>query len=221
VILAIDTSTDVATVALQAEGELLAELSWSARGNHSLRLMNAIQAVLSTQGTDPGDLTAVVTAIGPGSFSGIRVGVAAAKGLAMSRGIPLAGIPTLDAIGLQASGLSSVVWAVIPAGRRQVYAARYTGRGPAWKRVSEYLLTGADDIATALAEGDMIAGAATSEVEAPPRMVCPSLWNVPRGGFLAELGRRYFEAGGEDRVYTLEPLYLRPSAAEEKRAHQE
>jgi tRNA threonylcarbamoyladenosine biosynthesis protein TsaB len=222
VILAIDTSSDIAGVAVAAGHEVLGEIVWTGRASHSSLLTASIERLLAATRVSLADLEAVVVAAGPGSFSGLRVGISAAKGLALALEVPLAGIGTLDVIGWQVSPLSPSVLAVLPAGRGQVYAARYAGQDVAWSRIGEPEILAVEDAASVV-EGAMLAGEAASVVAEAARAaerprVAPDPWNLRRPGFLAELGRLYLHSGGPDQRDRLEPLYLRRSAAEEKRA---
>lgn len=218
-ILAIDTSTDEAGVALARDEEITAEFSWRAAGNHSRHLPIAIRDVLDLSAAAIRDVEAVVVAVGPGSFSGIRVGVSAAKGIAMSLGAPLVGLSTLDAIAFQAPGSKGVILAVIPAGREQVFAARYEGERR--QRVGEYRIVRPLELAGDIESGAFLAGPGAAFVSAQvgaQGRVATGSETLRRPGYLAELGRRHLVAGAEDQLHTIEPLYLRRSAAEEKRA---
>lgn len=167
---------------------------------------------------------AVVVAIGPGSFSGIRVGLAEGKGIAMGLGVPLVGISTLDVFAFQAARCGGDVWAVLPAGREQVYTAHYSGEPERWQRIEPYRLLPAEEFTSAVADGALITGenieplaAALLRAGVTIRLPQPPE-RLRRAAYLAELGRRYLDAGGEDQLNYLEPLYLRLSSAEEKRA---
>lgn len=238
-ILAIDTSTEQASIAL-LEGETVrSEWSWTARRNHSRQLTPAIETVLDMEEVHLAQLTAIVVASGPGSFSGVRVGISHGKGLAMALAIPLVGISTLDAIAFQASISGGHVWAAIPAGRGQLYLAHYAGNPDSWTRLSEYLLVSTEEAASLLSSSHSLAGPgaellsrtspqareadatskASEDLRAQGTKLTAPLWlALRRAGFLAELGRRYLASGGNDQLDSLEPLYLRQSAAEEKRA---
>lgn len=223
-ILALDTSDGQASVALCRDGLVIAEWSWDTAGSHSRHLHLAVRQMLALVSVSVRDIMALVVARGPGSFSGLRVGVSFAKGLAMALDVPLAGISTLDAIAFQASVGSDSVWATMPAGRTQVYAARFEGQGSMWRRSSEYLIVSEEEMVVLSADGGLLAGPAGRAIAAraallgEPRDVAPLALHLRRAAFLAELGKQYFDRGGLDEGSTLEPLYLRRSAAEEKRA---
>src|SRR5688572_18486426 len=96
-LLALDTSTGLASVALY-DGTVRAEATWQAGRNHSAEVLPEVDRLLRRQGLGPRDLRAVAVAIGPGSYTGVRVGVALAKGFAASLRIPVVGVCTLDVL---------------------------------------------------------------------------------------------------------------------------
>ena len=111
-ILAFDTATDVATSALVDDGEVLGE-----RESRAQTLLADVDALVRQAGAHPSDLTALAVGIGPGSFTGIRIGLAAARGLALALDVPAAGVSTLDALAAGAPGAVPV----IDAKRREVF----------------------------------------------------------------------------------------------------
>jgi tRNA threonylcarbamoyladenosine biosynthesis protein TsaB len=223
VILALDTSTQQSSVALLDEKVVRSEWSWQSGGSASGQLHRVIAESMDLTAVSMDSLRGVVVARGPGSFSGVRVAISVAKGLAMGLGIPLVGISTLDVIGLQASAISDDVWAVLPAGRGQVYAAHFVGRGLGWRRDGDYRLLSAEELIPEL-PGAEVAGDGVELLfqnqrdHSSLRPVAFGPRALRRAAFLAELGRIYLQSGGRDQLDDLEPLYLRPSAAEEKRA---
>ena len=93
--LAIDTSTDTASLALVQDSEILAELSWRCGQNHTTTLLPYLTSLLSQTGLKLGSVTGIIVARGPGSYNGLRVGISTAKGLALSLGISIVGVSTL------------------------------------------------------------------------------------------------------------------------------
>lgn len=129
-VLAIDTATAVCSVALAQAGKLLADMSTNLPRTHSQRLLPMIDAVLAEAGVVPRDLELLAVARGPGSFTGIRLGIATVKGLGLALGLPVAGISTL--LGLANNFNSGLVCPALNARLGQVYAALYrTGAGHA------------------------------------------------------------------------------------------
>lgn len=222
-ILAIDTSTDQAGLALMQDGAVRAEWTWTAAGNHSRHVHALLRSLFETEDTRVQALGGIVVATGPGSFSGLRVGVSMAKGLALSCGIPLWGVGTLDAIAFPGSFLADDILATMPAGREQLYVAKFGGGELAFERRSEYVIMLPGEAAELVGQDTVLcgpgSGAVAVELERRGRSARrePSLWSLRRPGFLAELGSRKMAEGATDEMHTLEPLYIRRSAAEEKR----
>jgi tRNA threonylcarbamoyladenosine biosynthesis protein TsaB len=134
-ILALDTSTRSLTIALLKDGQLEGEVHSIAERNHSLYLIPSIQTMLREKGLKPSDIDAVAVGIGPGSYTGVRIGVTVAKTIAWTVGVPVVGVSSLQALALGGMRLgagkqegSEVQWFVplIDARRKQAYAAVYT-----------------------------------------------------------------------------------------------
>lgn len=217
--LAIDTSTASASLALCRDDLVLAEVTWRAGREHSRSLTQQIRNILHLSAVSPREIDEVAVALGPGSFSGIRVGLAEAKGLSLALGLPLVGIPTLDVIAWQAAPLAARVLAVLPAGREQMYASEYAGLGADQRRVGEYRIVSLDE-AACWGAGRLVAGEGWDALQnrvGTPLHTLPGGHQLRRAVFLAELGRRRLHTDRAEELHMIEPLYLRRSAAEEKR----
>lgn len=223
-ILAIDTSTEEASVALMRDAELVYECTWLAQRNHSRHLTPAIRHLFALSEQSIRALSGVVVAIGPGSFSGLRVGISEAKGIAMARGVPLAGVNTLELIAFQAAEKVDDLWVVMSAGRGEYAAACFRSDGKGATPVTERFLFSGSESSTRIPEGALLGGPAALALAAELSQnnvsvrVRPAIFDKRRAGFLAELGRQYFSSGGENQLFQLEPVYLRRSAAEERRS---
>ena len=123
-LLAVDTSTTLAGIALY-DGQVLAEVAWRAGRDHGRQLLPVIQDTLARLGRTPADLTAIAAARGPGSFTGLRVGLSVARGLAFALGLPLYGIGSLDVLATGLAGYPGPIRAVLEAGRGRVASARF------------------------------------------------------------------------------------------------
>ncbi len=216
-LLAIDTSTRQASIALYdpARG-LLAEQNWFSANRHTEELMPGIDGTLPARRRDARDLAAVAVAIGPGSFTGLRVGVAAAKGLALAQGLRLAGVPTLDITAYPHETQPVPLIAVAQAGRGRVYWAPYA-HGPAgWGAQEPYALATVIEVANTVVRPMAFAGELTeADRETLARFagkqrvtfLSPAL-GLRRAGVLAELALNRLARGDGDDPATLSPIYL-------------
>ena len=124
-LLALDTSTHRASLALCQNGELLAEYTWDVGASHSVELLRRLEWLIKERGLTLSQVSAVATAVGPGSFTGVRVAVTVAKSLAFGLNVPLLGISTLDIIAYSQAAAALPVCALMDAGRGEFYAAIY------------------------------------------------------------------------------------------------
>ncbi|MEM7335985.1 MAG: tRNA (adenosine(37)-N6)-threonylcarbamoyltransferase complex dimerization subunit type 1 TsaB, partial [Chloroflexota bacterium] len=124
-ILAIDTATRWLGVAIHDGTAVLAESGWRCLNNHTTELADAIQALMARAKMEPNDLTGIAVAIGPGSYTGLRVGLAMAKGFALVHQIPLLAVSTLDVVAIQVPPTEGRLIAIAEAGRTRVCMAEY------------------------------------------------------------------------------------------------
>lgn len=149
-LLAIDTATRTASVALYDETGIIGEATWRARENHTTSLMPQLLRLMAMSGTRIEKVEVVAVAIGPGSFTGLRIGLSMAKGLALARGLPVVGVPTLDGLAQAFAQQSLPVWAVLEAGRGKFAAGRYGVRRGHVKRLGEYTVGDAEFLANSI-----------------------------------------------------------------------
>ena len=124
-ILGIDTATRWLGLALHSGTAVIAETGWKCQNNHTIELTPAINEMLKRADLTPSDLDAVAVAIGPGSYTGLRVGLAVAKGIALANQIPLIGVSTLDIVASSFGPLPGKLVVVAEAGRTRIVAAAY------------------------------------------------------------------------------------------------
>lgn len=233
-ILGIETSTPLGSLALLDEEGFLGEVVFRGPRTMAQRLIPTLEHLLATVDRTVEEVEAIAVSRGPGSFTSVRVGLATAKGLALGLGCPLIGIPTLEALAYPAAwrSVSSVepaagfVCSIIPAPKRNVYAAVYAVQPSEWTEVIAADLFSIDGLAARLASlsapvgicGE-VAPALRAVLEAtvgPLLRWAPRLLSWPRASAVAELGQRRWQAGDVDDASTLTPLYLRPSEPEER-----
>lgn len=214
--LAIDTATDTAGLALVGEGHILAEYSWRCGRNHTITLLPHLVNLLAETGQDIKQLSSVTVALGPGSYNGLRVGISAAKGLAWSLQIPLAGISTLEAIAFQHAASGIPICPILRAGRGEVAAARYQTQDGEWRQLAGEHLTTPEALAAGIMARTLFCGDISPEVHDHLQGILGerAAFTLPatemrRAGYLAELGRQRIAAGSIDDPSGLSPIYLR------------
>ncbi len=131
-LLAIDTATQFMSLALYDGHSLVAEQTWRTVNNHSVQLAPTIDAILARSDATPSDIKALAVCTGPGTYSGLRVGVSLAKGLASVRRLPLVGLSALDVLAAGQSHYSDTLIVVVQAGRGRVAVGRYQWRKGRW-----------------------------------------------------------------------------------------
>jgi tRNA threonylcarbamoyladenosine biosynthesis protein TsaB len=218
-LLAIDSSTSRGSVAIGNAAGVLSEIYLTVRATHSSALLPAIDRALRSSSLSPGDLGGVVVGAGPGSFTGIRIAAAMAKGIVRALGIPMYAYSSLLAAAAQASAASGMVCAVFDARGRDVYAAAYDFRSDVEVLIPPTACT-IDDVVERLRDLDALLfvgdGAIRhrSELEAAGGRVAPPHFGHPGGGALIWLAVAEPMWGLVDDPAAWEPSYLRASGAE-------
>jgi len=214
-LIAIDTATRWAGLALHDGKVVRAESCWQSHNNHSVELMPALDRMLDQQGVGPQNLAAVAVAKGPGSFTGLRIGMSVAKGLAQAQEIPILGVPTLDILTVPHSEQRRPVWAVIQAGRGRLCAAFYRRRRGRWKQDGDLYLTTIEELATLISGRCLVCGELSQteqdnliELSEADLVFASSAMTMRRPACLAELGWERMQKGEVDDLATLSPVYL-------------
>ncbi|MDA8123202.1 MAG: tRNA (adenosine(37)-N6)-threonylcarbamoyltransferase complex dimerization subunit type 1 TsaB [Deltaproteobacteria bacterium] len=221
-ILAIETATPHGSVALVSEGKVLSEISLPCGRQASATVLSAVSDLLRETGRGPGDITRVAVSAGPGSFTGLRVGMAAAKGFCFGWGVPIVPVPTLHALAMRFPVEGVSICPVLDARKQELYAALFRREGGEWKRLSPDAAISPEALPGTLPEGrvffcgdgaipfgplfrDRLGDRATF---APEGEGLPSASTV--GLFAARLARQ----GAAADIRSLVPAYLRRSEAE-------
>ncbi len=165
-VLALDSSTTTVGVAILSDGEPVAERAQKVARPSSEGLLRLADDALSAVGLTLADLHLIAVATGPGSFNGIRGGIATAEGLALALGIPAIGVPTLDALAYPHAGRAPLLRAVLPAGRGEVYTASYEGTWADVHVVGDYGVASPAAALEGLPPGSLLCGRIPVDVAA-------------------------------------------------------
>ena len=216
-VLAVDTSTMAGGVALLEDARVVGESLLDVRTTHSERLMLAIDRVLTDAGWEARHLDGLAVAVGPGSFTGLRIGVAAVKGLALALQCPIAAVPTLDAMAAAFPWAMHAVCPVLHARKHEVYASLYRWDGSTMRQEWECLALSPEALAARLTEPVIGVGDGAALVPSPWVTLARPMRRGASAAALGWLGEERLRRGDTVAPTALVPAYLRPSEAELKR----
>jgi tRNA threonylcarbamoyladenosine biosynthesis protein TsaB len=214
-LLAIDTATQYAGLALydQEQSSIIAEETWLSGRKHTTELTPRIERMLATSNITVAQLMALAVTLGPGSFTGLRIGLAVVKGLALPHKLPVIGVPTLDIEARPFIGSKMPVWAIAQAGRGRVLTACYAQRKEGWKTIVEPYITNINDLAEKITRAVLVTGEidgpSLKQLQQHPKVqVVSAAARVRRAAYLAEIAMERLEAGEQDDPDALVPIYL-------------
>lgn len=214
-LLAIDTTTRSSGIALYDAGGLRMEQMWETGNNHTAELIPYISRACEGYGLAPHDIKAVAVALGPGSFTGVRVGLSVAKGMALALQIPLLGVSSLDATAYAHRRDSLAVCALVAAGRSRWCVGFYETLDGGWCRRGDAMLVDAQQMANLLGQPTLVCGELTAELRSTlsslaggKAILASPASSARRAGFLAELAWQRLELGERDDPASLAPIYL-------------
>ena len=216
-VLAVETSSLAGGVALLDDERLVAEYLLDVSVTHSERLMAAIDRVLTDARWSARELGGLAVAVGPGSFTGLRIAMSTVKGLGLALRLPIAAVPTLDAMAAALPWAALPVCPVLDARKGEVYASLYRWRGDAMRREWEYLALSPGALAERLTEPVIVAGDGAPVIRSPHARLLPPPRRLPSPACVGLLGLERLRRGETVVAAALAPLYLRPSEAELKR----
>jgi tRNA threonylcarbamoyladenosine biosynthesis protein TsaB len=212
-LLAVDTSTMQTGLALHDGSQVLAEMIWQSHQHHTVELAPALAELLKRAEVRVSDIEALGVAIGPGSFTSLRVGLSFVKGLALARKLPVIGIPSLDILAAAQPFAKIPLAAILQAGRTRIALGWYKVVENRWKAEGEIKITTVDALADSIDAPTLVAGELTSEErqrltrKKAVRLVPPSMC-VRRPAILAELAWTRWRSGKVDEAASLAPIYL-------------
>jgi len=230
-ILALDSSGLVASVAVTENDNLLAEYTVNYKKTHSQTLLPMLDEISRMIELDLESIDAIAVAAGPGSFTGLRIGSATAKGLGLALSKPLIGVPTVEALAYNLYDVPGLICPIMDARRRQVYTGLYSFEQHQMKTVKEQTAMGIEELTEELNQknqpviflGDGVAvyRDTIKEKLTVPFDFAPVHLNKQRAGAVAALGARYYAEGKTETAREHQPEYLRVSQAERERAERE
>ena len=222
-ILAIDTASRSCSVAVMDGDLVLAEINDASGETHSRHLMAMVAQAVAMSVKHIGAIDGYAVTRGPGSFTGLRIGISAAKGLAEAAGRPLVGVSSLEALAWPVAQTDAIILPMLDARRKEVYAARYIHRDGALKPLGTERALPPEDAVAGLAEPCFLVGDGALAYEgrlraalgAHMQLALPSQHNI-RASTVAFLARERLTGALDERM-TLTPHYLRPSYADQGR----
>jgi len=213
-LLAIDTSTAQIGLALYDGATVPGELVWQSRAHHTEQLAPALAGLLDRVGVTMDSVKALGVAIGPGSFTSLRVGLAFVKGLTLARHLPLIGIPTLDIIAASVPLSDRKLAAVLQAGRGRLAVGWYKPTGSGWQAYGPATTMTAEELEKIIRKPVIVCGELTAEDRQclarkfKNVMLASPAQCVRRPGVLAEIAWNRWQAGKTDAAASLAPIYL-------------
>ena len=225
-ILGVETTSKVSSIAILENEELMGEYILNIKGKHSEKLFSGLDKILTDLKIEIRELNSIAVSIGPGSFTGIRVGISAVRGLAQGLGVPVVGVSSLDVLALSAFPTGFFVCPIIDALRCEVYTALY--KADIEGKVTDYQLIKIEDLLknlnqfskkyqaliVFLGDGALLHKEAIKSV-LDKRAIFASFRNVfPSASNVAWLGKRELERGKGKKYSEILPLYIRRPTAE-------
>lgn len=216
--LILETSGRGARVGLSRDGVVVHKAELDAARRHAREMIPTVRVMLDAEGLQPNNLAGIIVSRGPGSYTGLRVGLATAKALAYATGRPLRAVDTLAAIAEQAPAEATFLSVISDALQGQVYAQRFVRRHDGWRAESLLRIQTVGEFASGLAEGEWLSGPGVAAYAGQFPATSPRVVEAdrePRVESVLAVGLR-IESLSREALFALEPLYLRGSSAEEK-----
>lgn len=225
-ILAVDTATKSCSVAIASDHQLLAEVLVDSGQTHSKHLMQAIHTALKLSGTSMSALEGIAVTQGPGSFTGLRIGISSIKGIAAAAGIPLVGVSSLDVLAAQSALPSFLICPLIDARKGQVYYSKYRMIGADLKKEGGErvgspfeMLNGIDESSLFVGDGVLPYQQLIRETIGSLAHFAPRNLHTIHASTVARLSLERFQRKDFDGLGGFVPSYIRKSDAEIKRKH--
>lgn len=220
-ILGIETSTRTGSVAVVSEDSVIAQYSLNIEVTHSERLMSTVDRVLKDTGLVIADIDGYAVAIGPGSFTGLRIGLAAVKGLALVTGRPVAAVPTLKALAGNLPYSAYPVCPMLDARKKEVYAATYRFEGADMAQIMAEAVLSLSLLSERISEKTLFTGEAShlfrediEKIFGDRALFAPVSSILPSAATVAGIGLNMIKSGKKTAPDSLTPMYIRRPEAE-------
>jgi tRNA threonylcarbamoyladenosine biosynthesis protein TsaB len=220
-VLGVETSTMQGGAALVGDDGLRSEYTLNVEATHSERLLPTIERMLHDADIGLEALSGLAVSIGPGSFTGLRIGLSTVKGLAYATGLPVVSVPTLEALAWSVAFAGEQICPVLDARKQEVYAALFRCEHGELVRIMEDTALAPEALCSKirrptifLGDGLAVHGELFQRLLVDRMLVPPSPGRGARPAWVAEIGRQRLLRGERDPIDTLVPRYLRPSEAE-------
>ena len=230
-LLAIDASGIAGSVAYLKNGKLAGEYYFCDKLTHSQTIMPMLEHMKSLIQIDLEEVDAVAVTAGPGSFTGLRIGVTAAKALALALEVPIVGVPTLDVIAHGICFTQHYICPIMDARRNQVYTALYKWNNDELERLTEHMATDINEYLESLksyegkviflGDGVSVYKETIQNILGDKAMFAPSFCNLQHASVLGAIAQQLYEEGKSEDPSTFVPMYLRKSQAEREKEERE
>jgi tRNA threonylcarbamoyladenosine biosynthesis protein TsaB len=217
-LLAIDTATRWLGLALHDGRRVVAEVGWESVNTQTMELAPTVAGLMDRAGVETADLAGIAVAIGPGSYTGLRIGVGFAKGLALVHNRRLIGVPTLDILAASLPRSDRQLVVIVEAGRTRVCAGFYKWKGKGWQSEGQPEILDWETLVEKVEPAAIMAGEISAEgaklirISKKKLILTPAADSTRRSGYLAEIGWFRLRRGRTDDPASLAPIYLRDPA---------
>lgn len=213
-LLAVDTSTKMVGLALYDGAQVMGELVWQTRNHHTVELAPAVESMLSRCGLTAHDLSVLAVALGPGSFTSLRIGLAFIKGMALTLHLPVVGVPSLDVLAASQPLHTLPMVTLLQAGRDRFALAWYEAEDGAWKVQGDAAVVNLEALTAQIKQPTLVVGELRANVRQILERTCKDAILVSparsmrRPSYLAEIAWKRWQSHKVDDVVTLSPIYL-------------
>ncbi len=219
-VIGIETSGSVGSVAVCNDDTIVGKKTFGKKLNHGKEIVSSLKGIFDEIKWEPNDADLIAVSIGPGSYTGLRIGITCAKTLAYGLGRPVIDVPTLDVLAENVKNDVENFCPVIDAKRKKVYACIYAGNDTEKKRITDFLIISPEELVSILPESVLLFGDGVvpyKDIFAQKKVIIMNgKLGIADAVNVAKLGLKRYEQGKRCEINLLAPLYLRRSEAEER-----